>query len=106
MLHGIYSLLETYCVLKTKDLATRYERSLVDAEVAMEKSKSRFDTIAEELERVVVAKEGESIKDLGVQQGSRNNPKGRRAIGNAVAKGGLLLKGRNPASVCLHFMIK
>ncbi len=47
----------------------------------MEKAKSRFDTIAEELERVVVAKEGESIKELGVQQGgSKGNPPGKRAI--------------------------
>jgi Rho GTPase-activating protein RGD1 len=69
----------------------------------MEKSKSRFDMVAEELERVVVAKEGESIKELGVQQGAKGNPKGRRAIGNAVAKGGLLLKGRNPASVSICF---
>ena len=73
----------------------------MDAEVSMEKSKNRFDAVAEELERVVVAKEGESIKELGVQQGAvgKGNPKGRRAIGNAVAKGGLLLKGRNPANV-------
>jgi Rho GTPase-activating protein RGD1 len=70
----------------------------------MEKAKSRFDSIAEELERVVVAKEGESIKEIGVQQGgSKGNPPAKRAIGKAVAKGGLLLKGRNPANVIFRF---
>lgn len=63
----------------------------------MEKAKLRHDVTAEELERLLLQKEGESYKDTGVQ-GVRS-PGGKRAIGKAVAKGGLLLKGKNPANV-------
>ena len=62
-----------------------------------EKSKGRFDLTAEELERILLQKEGESFKDTGVHGRS---PGGKRVIGKAVAKGGLLLKGKNPGNVC------
>ncbi|THH17052.1 hypothetical protein EW146_g3687 [Bondarzewia mesenterica] len=81
---------------QTKELATRYERSLQESEMATEKSKSRFDISVEELERILVQKEGESFKDAGMQGRS---PGGKRAIGKAVAKGGLLLKGKNPGNI-------
>ncbi|TFY79014.1 hypothetical protein EWM64_g4999 [Hericium alpestre] len=81
---------------QTKELATRYERSLQDSELTTEKCKARFDTSAEELERILLQKEGESFKDTGVQGRS---PGGKRVIGKAVAKGGLLLKGKNPGNI-------
>lgn len=65
--------------------------------MALEKAKVRHDVTAEELERLLLQKEGESYKETGVQ-GIRS-PGGKRAIGKAVAKGGLLLKGKNPANV-------
>lgn len=34
-----------------------------EAEFLMDKAKQRFDNTAEELERILVTKEGESIKD-------------------------------------------
>jgi hypothetical protein len=52
---------------------------------------------SEELERVLLQKEGESFKDTAVQ--SRSGTSGKRVIGKAVAKGGLLLKGKNPGNV-------
>jgi hypothetical protein len=82
---------------QTKELATRYERALQDSENTVEKCKSRFDTTAEELERLLIQKEGESYKDTGVR--SPGGVGGKRALGKAVAKGGLLLKGRNPGNV-------
>lgn len=63
----------------------------------MEKTKARFDVTAEELERLLIQKEGESYKDTGVR--SPGGVGGKRALGKAVAKGGLLLKGRNPGNV-------
>lgn len=81
----------------TKDLATRYERALQESEMALEKAKARFDSTHEELERILLSKEGESMKD-----GTHNRnggPSGKRVIGKAVAKGGMLLKGKNPASI-------
>jgi hypothetical protein len=87
--------------MQTKDLATRYERALQDSEAATEKSKNRLDLSSEELERLLLQKEGESLKDNAVQQrpiGAATG--GKRAIGKAVAKGGLLLKGKNPGNVC------
>lgn len=65
----------------------------------MEKSKSRVEMTAEELERVLLQKEGESVKDNGVQGRSPGGVGGRRVIGKAVAKGGMLLKGKNPGNV-------
>ncbi|TDL24106.1 GTPase activating protein [Rickenella mellea] len=84
---------------QTKELASRYERSLQESEAAMEKSKIRFDLTAEELERVLVAKEGESMKESGMQGRSPGGAGGKRALGKAVAKGGLLLKGKNPGNI-------
>ncbi|KAH9045994.1 RhoGAP-domain-containing protein [Lactarius hengduanensis] len=81
----------------TKELATRYERNLQDSEVTTEKSKARLDTTMEELGRILLQKEGEPAKDSVIQ--ARAPAGGKRAIGKAVAKGGLLLKGKNPGNV-------
>lgn len=86
--------------IQTKDLATRYERALQESEAATEKSKNRLDISSEELERLLLQKEGESLKDNAVQQRPAGAATGgKRAIGKAVAKGGLLLKGKNPGNV-------
>ncbi|KAK7060825.1 Rho GTPase-activating protein [Paramarasmius palmivorus] len=84
----------------TKELATRYERALQEAEGVTEKSRNRLDTTSEELERVLLQKEGESLKDNTVQARSGGaGAGGKRVIGKAVAKGGLLLKGKNPGNI-------
>ncbi|GBE88171.1 hypothetical protein SCP_1204010 [Sparassis crispa] len=83
---------------QTKELANRYERTLQDSEIATEKIKNKFDVTAEELERLLLQKEGESDREA-VQGRSRGGAGGKRAIGKAVAKGGLLLKGRNPGNI-------
>lgn len=72
-----------------------------EAESLTEKSKSRVDSTAEELERLLIQKEGESVRDTGMQGRSPGGVSGKRVIGKAVAKGGLLLKGKNPGNVCL-----
>lgn len=64
-----------------------------------DKCKARFDVTAEELERLLLQKEGESYRDTPVQGRSPGGVGGKRAIGKAVAKGGLLLKGKNPGNV-------
>ncbi|KAL4252043.1 GTPase activating protein [Abortiporus biennis] len=84
---------------QTKDLATRYERALQDSETATDKCKARVDFTAEELERLLLQKEGESVRDNGVQGRSPGGVGGKRVIGKAVAKGGLLLKGKNPGNI-------
>ncbi|KAI0057203.1 RhoGAP-domain-containing protein [Artomyces pyxidatus] len=82
---------------QTKELHNRYERSLTDSEMFLDKCKTRFDMSAEELERILLQKEGESLKETGLQ--GRTPAGGKRAIGKAVAKGGLLLKGKNPGNI-------
>ncbi|EIW79048.1 RhoGAP-domain-containing protein [Coniophora puteana RWD-64-598 SS2] len=84
---------------QTKELATRYERALQDSEMIMEKSKARLDMNSEELERVLLQKEGESYKDNAVQTKPPSGAPGKRVLGKAVAKGGLLLKGKNPGNI-------
>ncbi|CAE7217022.1 unnamed protein product [Rhizoctonia solani] len=85
-----------------KDLGTRYERALQDAEAAMEKAKGRVSAVTEELERVLVAKEGETMRDAGLRGADGRvigtGGAGKGALGKAVAKGGALLKGK-PASL-------
>ncbi|KAJ3564528.1 hypothetical protein NP233_g8237 [Leucocoprinus birnbaumii] len=83
---------------QTKELSTRYERALQDSESVTEKCKNRLEVSSEELERVLLQKEGESFKDTAVQNRSGASG-GKRAIGKAVAKGGLLLKGKNPGNI-------
>jgi hypothetical protein len=83
--------------LQTKELASRYERNLQDSEMTTEKSKARLDTTMEELGRILLQKEGEPARDNVIQ--ARTPAGGKRAIGKAVAKGGLLLKGKNPGNV-------
>ena len=51
----------------------------------------------EELARILLQKEGEPTKDSVIQ--TRTPAGGKRVIGKAVAKGGLLLKGKNPGNV-------
>ena len=66
----------------------------------MDKSKLRFDQTAEELERVLVQKEGESMKETAMQARSSSGVTGKRMLGKSVVtKGGLLLKGKNPVNV-------
>ncbi|KAL4066200.1 Rho GTPase activation protein [Scleroderma yunnanense] len=82
----------------TKELASRYERSLQEAEMNMEKSKTRLDVSSEELERVLLQKEGESFNESAIQ--AKPGVLGsKRVLGKAVAKGGLLLKGKNPGNI-------
>lgn len=84
---------------QTKELASRYERALQESELNMEKSKNRLEVSSEELERVLLQKEGESLKDGGLQPKNQGGVAGKRALGKAVAKGGLLLKGKNPGNI-------
>ena len=64
-----------------------------------------MEVTAEELEKLLLQKEGESLKDNAVQSRSPGGVSGKRVIGKAVAKGGMLLKGKNPGNVSLLFMI-
>jgi hypothetical protein len=70
----------------------------------MEKAKARVSAVTEELERVLVAKEGETMRDAGLRGADGRvigtGGAGKGALGKAVAKGGALLKGK-PASVSL-----
>ena len=66
----------------------------------MDKAKARVEVTAEELERLLLQKEGESLKDNVMQ--TRSPVNGKRVIGKAVAKGGMLLKGKNPQNVRPH----
>ncbi|KAF9013584.1 hypothetical protein BDZ89DRAFT_1077094, partial [Hymenopellis radicata] len=58
------------------DLATRYERALIESQGITEKSKNH--------------------NSVQIRQGGVG---GKRVIGKAVAKGGLLLKGKNPGNI-------
>jgi hypothetical protein len=68
--------------------------------------KSRFDAAAEELERLLVSKEGENFKDAGMrnavnngQSGGPGSGGGKRALGKAMKTGGMLFKGKGAGSI-------
>ncbi|ORX39261.1 hypothetical protein BD324DRAFT_619059 [Kockovaella imperatae] len=94
-----------------KENGMRYQGILQESEMVMDKAKSRFDSTAEELERVLVAKEGESMKDSGMRSSPSSsstntsgsgNPSGsgggKRGLGKAM-KGGLLFKGKGAGAM-------
>lgn len=95
---AVLSIYETSHLLQAKDLHSRYERALQESEGNTEKVKNRLDFASEELERVLLQKEGESTKDTGVRSAA-GGASGKRVLGKAVVKGGLLLKGKNPGNV-------
>lgn len=75
----------------------------------MDKAKGRFDQTAEELERILVAKEGESFRDAGMRSANAasaaagngvSQSSGKKGIGKAMTKG--LFKGKNPAQMAKH----
>lgn len=96
-----------------KENGARYQGILQESEMVMDKAKSRFETTAEELERVLVAKEGESFKESGMRSSASNSSTntsgsssgtpasggGKRALGKAMTKGGLLFKGKGSVSI-------
>ncbi|KAI9636893.1 putative GTPase activating protein [Dioszegia hungarica] len=103
-----------------KENGARYQGILQESEMVMDKAKSRFDQTAEELERLLVAKEGESFKESGMRssgsvasnssggmgnggqgmsgQGGHNGG-GKKVFNKAITKGGMLFKGKGPASI-------
>lgn len=85
-----------------KETGARYERLLQDADLAMEKAKARFDTTVEELERILILKEGGSLKDATMQNGTGGSGAGGSG-GDSKKKfgklGGGLFKNKNPVQV-------
>lgn len=45
-----------------RETGSRLERNLIDAEMSVEKARNRFDAAAEDLERLLLVKSGESTK--------------------------------------------
>jgi len=82
----------------SKDLGTRLEKGLLEQETLVDKARGRFETAAEELERLLMLKQGESARDTLTSphaQGGQGAQKGR-SFGKAMSK----LKGpKNAAQV-------
>jgi len=85
-----------------KDTHAAYERIYHESVTALNKAQRQFYTAQDELERFVVAKEGESMKDARMQspqQGASGSRKGQSPIVKAIGKGGMLLNRKNPAAL-------
>ncbi|KAM0749509.1 RhoGAP-domain-containing protein [Meredithblackwellia eburnea MCA 4105] len=70
-----------------KELGTRLERGLAEQDTLVDKARTRFDSAAEELERLLLIKQGESLKDpiapfATTGQGGPN----KRTFGKAMSK--------------------
>ncbi|OWZ38970.1 GTPase activating protein [Cryptococcus neoformans Tu259-1] len=99
-----------------KETGVRYQLIIQDAESVVEKSKSRLDSIIDDLDRVLAAKEGEALKDVrsggayntvggpaygGAPSSNMNlhNGGGKSKLGKAMKTGGLLFKGKGAGSL-------
>lgn len=78
-----------------KDLGTRLERGLQDHDNLVDKARSRFDSAAEELEKILLVKQGESLKDptnaLHIQSAAASgtassSTNSRRTFGKAMSR--------------------
>lgn len=82
---------------QARETGLRLERSLQDAEASVEKARGRFDSTAEDLERLLLLKSGESAKGGELQH--PHGPGGKRTLGKAIGKSGLLFKNKNPQQI-------
>lgn len=83
-----------------RETGLRLEKNLQDAEVGVEKARGRFDTAAEDLERLLLLKSGESTKSGEMQSGAASvGSSGKRTLGKAIGKSGLLFKNKNPQQI-------
>ncbi|EOR01178.1 hypothetical protein E3P92_01745 [Wallemia ichthyophaga] len=90
-----------------KDYGNKHEKFLQEAEANTEKSKHRFDAVAEELERVLIIKEGESLKEGSISRAANANAGSSQSSVHSDKKGGFskmrkgagFFRGRNPAHI-------
>ncbi|BGP41630.1 Rho GTPase-activating protein [Rhodotorula kratochvilovae] len=80
----------------TKDLGARLEKGLQEQEGLVDKARIRFDSAAEELERLLLLKQGETITPSSLPHAgaSGSNPSKGRSFGKAMSK----LKGPKNAA--------
>ncbi|CEH11907.1 -domain-containing protein [Ceraceosorus bombacis] len=81
---------------QARETGLRLERNLQDSEASVEKARTRFDATAEDLERLLLLKSGESTKSGEIQS---SGPPGKRTLGKAIGKSGLLFKNKNPQQI-------
>ncbi|CBQ69004.1 related to GTPase-activating protein beta-chimerin [Sporisorium reilianum SRZ2] len=85
---------------QARETGLRLEKNLQDAEAGVEKARGRFDTAAEDLERLLLLKSGESTKSGEIQSsGGGGVSSGKRTLGKAIGKSGLLFKNKNPQQI-------
>ncbi|PWN97700.1 GTPase activating protein [Tilletiopsis washingtonensis] len=84
---------------QARETGLRLERNLQDAEAGVEKARLRFDATAEDLERLLLLKSGESAKGGELQAGTGGSTSGKRTLGKAIGKSGLLFKNKNPNQI-------
>ncbi|CCV00241.1 unnamed protein product [Malassezia sympodialis ATCC 42132] len=81
-----------------RDQGFRYEKALLDAEANVDKARARFDTAAEELERVMLVKQGDAARAADMTLGTLGN---KRTLPMPFAKGSLF-KNKNPQQILRH----
>ncbi|SAM83710.1 related to GTPase-activating protein beta-chimerin [Ustilago bromivora] len=88
---------------QAREIGMRLEKNLQDAETGVDKARARFDTAAEDLERLLLLKSGESTKTGEIQSsgggGGGGVGSGKRTLGKAIGKSGLLFKNKNPQQI-------
>lgn len=83
---------------QVKDTHASYERNYNESLSTLSKAYARFAAAQEDLERFVVAKEGENMRDarMGVPQQASSSRKGPGSVAKAISKG-TMFNRKNPA---------
>lgn len=78
-----------------RDMGSRYEKALLDAEANVDKARTRFDAASEDMERVLLVKQGDSARATDMSLGNK------RTLAMPFAKGGLF-KNKSPQQILRH----
>lgn len=81
------------------DMGTRLERNLTDAEGGVERARGRFELAAEDLERVMLVKQGETSRAMDMSIGASASRQG--LFGKSLQRSGLF-KNKNPQQMLRH----
>ncbi|WFD29036.1 Rho GTPase-activating protein [Malassezia sp. CBS 17886] len=82
-----------------REMGLRLERNLNDAEQNVERARARFDLAAEDLERVLLVKQGDTARAADMSLGNAAN---KRTMGMPFSRGAGLFKSKNAQQILRH----
>ena len=85
---------------ENREMGSRLERNVLDCESSVERARGRFDIAAEDLERVMLVKNGDPGRAADMSIGTAAGRQG--LLGKSFSRGGLLFKNKSPQQILRH----